>query len=113
MPAAVIMPALEMAQTTGKVVHWLKSDGDAVEKGEPILEIETDKATLEIEAPASGILREVAARDGDVVPVGTTIAMIYAAFAVTRGLLSSTACRSAPKPRTLSIAALLRRMSQL
>ncbi len=78
MPTTVIMPALEMAQDTGKVLHWLKSPGDKVSKGEPIVEIETDKATVEIEAPASGILRDVTARPGDVVPVGQTIALIFA-----------------------------------
>jgi len=79
MPATVIMPALELAQETGKVLRWLKSAGDTVAKGEPIVEIETDKVTVEIEAPASGILREVSARDGDVVAVGKTIALIFAA----------------------------------
>jgi len=78
MPTTVIMPALEMAQDTGKVVRWLKSPGDTVTKGEPLLEIETDKVTVEIEAAASGILRDVTAREGDVVPVGQTIALIVA-----------------------------------
>jgi len=79
MPTNVIMPALEMAQETGKVIHWLKRPGDSVRKGEPIVEIETDKVTVEIEAPVSGILRDVTANDGDVVPVGRTIALIVAA----------------------------------
>ena len=79
MPATVIMPALELAQETGKVLRWLKSPGDAVVKGEPIVEIETDKVTVEIEAPASGVLRDVSAREGDVIPVGKTIALIFAA----------------------------------
>jgi pyruvate dehydrogenase E2 component (dihydrolipoamide acetyltransferase) len=79
MPATVIMPALELAQETGKVLRWLKAPGEAVSKGEPIVEIETDKVTVEIEAPASGVLREVSARAGDVVRVGTTIALIVAA----------------------------------
>ena len=56
MPTNVIMPALELAQETGKVLHWLKAPGDLVRKGESIVEIETDKVTVEIEAPASGIL---------------------------------------------------------
>ena len=56
MPTDVIMPALGMAQETGKVLRWLKSEGDAVAKGEPLLEIETDKVTVEIEAPADGRL---------------------------------------------------------
>ena len=78
MPTNVIMPALELAQETGKVLHWLKSPGDKVRKGEPLVEIETDKATTEIEAPASGVLGDVTARAGDVVPVGQTIALIFA-----------------------------------
>ncbi len=79
MATSVIMPALELAQETGKVIRWLKSPGDAVTKGEPIVEIETDKVTTEIEAAASGILRDVSAQEGDVVPVGQTIALIVAA----------------------------------
>jgi pyruvate dehydrogenase E2 component (dihydrolipoamide acetyltransferase) len=78
MPTNVIMPALELAQESGKVLHWLKSSGDSVTKGEPLVEIETDKVTTEIEAPASGALGDVTARDGDVVPVGQTIALIFA-----------------------------------
>ena len=76
MPTDIIMPALELAQETGKVVHWLKRAGDIVRKGEPIVEIETDKVTVEIEAPASGVLRDVTAQEGDVVPVGRTIAIV-------------------------------------
>jgi pyruvate dehydrogenase E2 component (dihydrolipoamide acetyltransferase) len=76
MPANVIMPALEMAQETGKVIRWLKTPGSRVEKGEPIVEIETDKITVEIESPASGVLRDVTALEGEVVPVGRTIAVI-------------------------------------
>ena len=79
MPTNVIMPALELAQETGKILRWIKSPGDSVVKGEPLLEIETDKVTVEIEAPASGVLREVTAGVGDVVPVGKTIALIFAA----------------------------------
>ena len=78
MPTNVIMPALELAQETGKVLRWMKAPGDTVRKGEPILEIETDKVTVEIEAPASGILSSVTAQEGDVVPVGQTIALIAA-----------------------------------
>jgi pyruvate dehydrogenase E2 component (dihydrolipoamide acetyltransferase) len=78
MPTTVIMPALEMAQETGRVVRWLKAPGDAVEKGEPIVEVETDKVTVEVEAPATGILGDVTAREGDVVPVGQAIARVLA-----------------------------------
>jgi pyruvate dehydrogenase E2 component (dihydrolipoamide acetyltransferase) len=85
MATNIIMPALELAQESGKVLRWLKSPGEAVQKGEPIVEIETDKVTVEIEAPASGVLRDVTARQGDVVPVGRTIATIVAANEVGSG----------------------------
>ncbi len=78
MATNVIMPALELAQETGKVVRWIKAPGDTVRKGEPIVEIETDKVTVEIEAPAAGVLRDVTAQEGDVIPVGHTIAVIAA-----------------------------------
>ena len=76
MAADVIMPMLGLAQDTGKVVRWLKSDGDVVAKGEPLLEIETDKVTVEIEAPAAGTLAGVCAAEGAEVAVGTVIAVV-------------------------------------
>src|SRR5512142_12735 len=78
MATSVIMPALEMAQESGVLVSWLKRDGEPVSKGEPLMEIETDKVTVEIEAPASGILGGISAREGDTVPVGQTIAWVLA-----------------------------------
>jgi pyruvate dehydrogenase E2 component (dihydrolipoamide acetyltransferase) len=78
MPADVIMPALGMAQETGTVLRWLKQDGEPVTKGEPLLEVETDKVTVEIEAPADGTLAGVRAPDGTEVPVGTVIAVVLA-----------------------------------
>jgi pyruvate dehydrogenase E2 component (dihydrolipoamide acetyltransferase) len=76
MAVSVVMPALEMAQETGKLLSWRKQEGDAVTKGEPLLEIETDKAVVEIEAPGDGILSAVSAREGAVVPVGAIIAWL-------------------------------------
>jgi len=78
MATGVIMPALEMAQESGRLVSWLKREGETVTKGEPIMEIETDKATVEIEAPDSGILGGVLIKENDEVPVGQTIAWILA-----------------------------------
>src|SRR3990172_3257462 len=78
MATSVIMPALEMTQESGRLVSWLKRDGESVIKGEPLMEIETDKVTIEIEAPASGILGGVLVKENDVVPVGQTIAWILA-----------------------------------
>ena len=72
----VIMPALGMAQETGTLLRWLKAPGDSVAKGEMLMEVETDKANVEIEAPASGILSDVTAQPGDVIPVGQVIARI-------------------------------------
>ena len=72
----IVMPALEMAQENGKLLSWRKKEGEAVAKGEPLLEIETDKAVVEIESPAEGILAGVKAHEGDVIPVGQTIAWI-------------------------------------
>lgn len=78
MAVSIVMPALEMAQETGKLLAWLKKEGDAVKKGEPLLEIETDKVTVEVEAPADGVLAGMKAREGAEVPVGQTIAWIVA-----------------------------------
>jgi pyruvate/2-oxoglutarate dehydrogenase complex dihydrolipoamide acyltransferase (E2) component len=72
----IVMPALEMAQESGKLVRWLKAAGEYVQQGEPMMEIETDKALVEIEAPSSGILSDVAAQPGDDVPVGHVIARL-------------------------------------
>jgi len=76
MPTQVVMPALEMAQDTGKLLSWRKQEGETVSKGEILLEIETDKAVVEIEAAADGVLAGVKAAPGDVIPVGQTIAWI-------------------------------------
>ncbi len=78
MAFSVVMPALEMAQETGKLIAWRKKDGDRVTKGEPLLEIETDKAVVEVEAPADGILAGITAQAGADIPVGQTIAWIVA-----------------------------------
>jgi pyruvate dehydrogenase E2 component (dihydrolipoamide acetyltransferase) len=72
------MPALEMAQETGKLVAWRKKEGERVAKGDILLEIETDKAVMEIESPGDGILAGVKAQEGAVVPVGQTIAWLVA-----------------------------------
>src|SRR6266404_1523660 len=78
MAISIVMPALELAQETGKVIAWLKQEGDSVVKGEPLLEVETDKAVVEIEAPGNGILAGIKAEAGAVIPVGATIAWLVA-----------------------------------
>jgi pyruvate dehydrogenase E2 component (dihydrolipoamide acetyltransferase)/2-oxoglutarate dehydrogenase E2 component (dihydrolipoamide succinyltransferase) len=76
MPHDVIMPALGMAQDTGLIVSWLKKPGDAVKTGEGLMEVETDKAVMEVEAVADGFLAAVSAEAGDHVPVGQVVAVI-------------------------------------
>jgi pyruvate dehydrogenase E2 component (dihydrolipoamide acetyltransferase) len=76
MAISVVMPALEMAQETGKLLAWRKKEGEQVTKGEPLLEIETDKAVVEVEAPGDGTLAAVTAKVGDDIPVGQTIAWL-------------------------------------
>ena len=78
MATDVIMPALGVAQEKGTLLNWRKAEGQSVTKGEPLMEVETDKATVEIEAPASGILANVTAAAGDEIPVGNKIAVILA-----------------------------------
>ena len=78
MATEMILPVLGMAQDTGKIVQWLKREGQPVKKGEPVVEVETDKATVELEAPSDGVLANVTAAEGDEVPVGQVIARILA-----------------------------------
>lgn len=78
MATSVVMPALEMAQETGKLLKWYATEGHAVSKGDLLMSIETDKAVVDVEADASGILSGVRARDGDVIRVGQVIAWILA-----------------------------------
>ena len=78
MATNVIMPALGISQDTGKILRWLKAEGQTVTQGEPLLEIETDKAAVELETPASGILANVTAHEGDEIPVAQVIAVILA-----------------------------------
>lgn len=91
MATKVYMPALGMAQETGTLIRWLKAEGDAVQEGDVLAEIQTDKAVEELQARASGTLADVQAREGDDVPVGQVIAMILAS-----GERPAAAARPAP-----------------
>jgi pyruvate dehydrogenase E2 component (dihydrolipoamide acetyltransferase) len=93
----VIMPALGMAQETGLLLQWFKSEGDEVTKGEPLMEIETDKATVEIEAPATGTLANVTAGPGDEIPVGQAIGLILGPGETAPESVSKTASSSPPQ----------------
>lgn len=78
MAEEVIMPALGMAQETGTILRWLKAAGDTVARGEPLMEIQTDKATVEVESPADGLLADVRTGEGEEVPVGHVVALVLA-----------------------------------
>lgn len=72
----VIMPKFGQTMTEGTVVKWLKSEGDKVEKGEILLEVETDKVAVQVEATADGILQKILVAEGQTIPVLTPIARI-------------------------------------
>ena len=72
----MIMPALNPGQETGILLEWLKQEGETIEKGEPLMEVETDKANVEVEAEATGILSNISVQPGDEIHVGEVIAMI-------------------------------------
>ena len=72
----VVLPSLAAGMEVGTVLTWLKREGESVREGEPIVEVEADKANHELEAPASGTLVEIRAAEGDEVPVGGVLAVI-------------------------------------
>lgn len=77
MPSEVILPRVDMGMETGRVSQWFVEEGATVKKGQAIFEIETDKAAMEIEAPVSGIIRDMLSEEGKEVPVGSVVARIY------------------------------------
>lgn len=102
MATNVILPALGMAQDTGEIVRWLRAEGEHVQQGEPIAEIQTDKATVELEAPATGTLAKIRALAGEEVPVGHVIALILSVGEVAEppavSQVAPIASAAAPKP---------------
>jgi len=75
----VVMPRLSLTMKEGSVVHWFKKEGEIVNKGEPLVEVLSEKATVEMEAPASGVLRKIFAEQGVDVPVNATLGIIASA----------------------------------
>ena len=78
MAVEIVMPRVDMDMTSGRMGRWHAAEGAPVEKGATLFEIETDKAAMEVDAPASGVLKFVAASEGDVLPVGACIGWIVA-----------------------------------
>jgi pyruvate dehydrogenase E2 component (dihydrolipoamide acetyltransferase) len=115
MATEVILPKVDMDMTTGRVSRWLVAEGATVKQGDTLFEIETDKAAMEIESPASGVLRNVSAHEGVDIPVGTAVAWIFAdgetavappsAMTEMKQPSSDTAAAPAVKPQPPEIAA--------
>lgn len=95
MAKVVVMPKLGLTMTEGTISKWLKKEGDAVKEGEPMFEVETDKLTNTIEAPATGVLRKIIAAEGGTVPVLNKIAVIADASEDISGLLGGEAAPAA------------------
>jgi pyruvate dehydrogenase E2 component (dihydrolipoamide acetyltransferase) len=97
MATEVILPKVDMDMATGTVSKWLVAEGALVKQGDPLFEIETDKAAMEVESPASGTLGQIVAAEGSVVPVGQPIAWIFAE-GEKPGSVSAPAPSAAPEP---------------
>ncbi|MFE0018968.1 E3 binding domain-containing protein, partial [Mesorhizobium sp. NPDC059054] len=78
MPVEVILPKVDMDMATGQISRWFFEEGATVKQGDVLFEIETDKAAMEIDAPASGTLRNITGKEGVDIPVGAPVAWIYA-----------------------------------
>ncbi len=94
----VFMPKLSDAMETGKVIKWLKKEGDAVKGGDVIAEIETDKANVEIEAFGAGVLRKIVVEEGGTVPVGEMIGVIADPAEDISSVTAATGKPAAPAP---------------
>ena len=101
MAVEIVMPRVDMDMASGRMGRWHAPEGAHVDKGQTLFEIETDKAAMEVDAPASGVLRFVAASEGDVLPVGACIGWIVAE-GETFVPPSATAGAPAPSPHSLS-----------
>src|SRR5438067_12982795 len=76
MATQVVMPKLSPTMEEGQLARWLKKEGDKVSVGEPIAEVDTDKATMEMQALGSGVLRKILIKEGETAPLGQLIAII-------------------------------------
>lgn len=76
MATEILLPQWGMAMEEGTIVSWLKAEGDLVTEGEPVVEIETDKMTVEVVAPISGVLSDIRAREGETVAVRAILGLI-------------------------------------
>jgi pyruvate dehydrogenase E2 component (dihydrolipoamide acetyltransferase) len=93
----VFMPRLSQDMTQGRIVEWLKREGEAVQEGEPLVSVESDKAEVELQAPQAGILRRVLVGAGEETDVGTPLAILAGAGENIEELLVK-ALKEAPRP---------------
>ncbi|HKT13285.1 MAG TPA: pyruvate dehydrogenase complex dihydrolipoamide acetyltransferase [Terriglobia bacterium] len=98
MASRVLMPKGSDTMTEGKVLKWLKNEGEQVANGDPLVEIETDKVDMEVESMASGVLRKVLVKAGETVPVGQMLAVIGKAEEDISSLISSNGGAAAARP---------------
>src|SRR5436853_6815170 len=95
---SVQMPRLSDSMETGKILGWLKKEGEEVKKGEPLVEIESDKANIEVEAYASGKLSKIVVPEGESAPIGAVIAEIGGAGEAAAPKAEKPAAPQAEKP---------------
>ncbi len=76
MAVEFLMPKFGEVMEEGKLIEWIKKEGDAVEKGEVVLEIETDKANTDVESTATGVIQKILVQEGETVAVNTPLALI-------------------------------------
>ncbi|MBC7234238.1 MAG: biotin attachment protein [Chloroflexi bacterium] len=76
MAQEIRLPKLDMTMKQATIVAWLKKEGEAVRRGEPLLQVETEKAVLEVESPADGVVSKIVAKEGSKVPVDSLIAIL-------------------------------------
>jgi pyruvate dehydrogenase E2 component (dihydrolipoamide acetyltransferase) len=101
MASRVVMPKLSDTMEEGKILRWLKQEGDQVETGQTLAEVETDKATVEMEAYTNGVIRKIVAAPGETVQIGALIAVIGAPDEDISSLLETappTSNKPAPPP---------------
>ncbi len=106
MATELILPKVDMDMATGRISRWLVAEGASVKQGDPVFEMETDKAAMEVEAPASGVLGNIIAKEGMDVPVGQPVAWIYAEGEKPSAApqTTATAVAEAAKPAALAAA---------
>ena len=78
MSIEVFLPRVTQTAEKASITKWLKSEGDWVEKGEALFEMETDKANVEVESPGTGVLGQILVGENEIMPIGTLVALIFA-----------------------------------